>query len=522
LARGSEIKTSLALASCGNAALAAATLASAVHRDLAVFIPPSIDPVVHDRLQSLHANIHICEREPDAPAGDPCYQAFCAAVEEGAVPFCCQGSDNGLTIDGGQTLVWEMASQLRDKKETLDRLFVQAGGGALSSACYRGLVAAHATGQLAQASLPRLHVVQTEGCFPLNRAYSRVLVKVAEEAGFDEEWLSRRSADEAALTLAGSQFSSAIDKVLREASKSRSSFMWAWEEEPHSIAHGILDDETYDWLAVVEGMLRTGGYPVLVNDPGVVEAYNLGHSMGKSVCHTGASGLAGLLQLRDSQRITDGEHLAVIFSGSDREQAPQVEGLGNIMVQWENARDEQSEIQFRKLGPDFDADTLVQFNANKGMSDTNWIPQEYVSRHLQDMAGGTTQVWGAYEQDRMVGFISYSLLYPRNWWSEYWEQVKAANESAGRDVQAAFIHELVVDPEYRGRSIGTDLCRAAQNGVFSLTAAQELYTSINAQEAAGKKAFQRAGFSEVVTYQDQMRDRKTTILKATRPEAVLL
>ena len=31
------------------------------------------------------------------------------------------------------------------------------------------------------------------------------------------------------------------------------------EEEPVSIAEGILDDETYDWAAVLEGMVRTGG-----------------------------------------------------------------------------------------------------------------------------------------------------------------------------------------------------------------------------------------------------------------------
>ena len=43
--------------------------------------------------------------------------------------------------------------------------------------------------------------------------------------------------------------------TLAWAARHRSAFMWPWETEPHSVADGILDDETYDWLAVVRGML---------------------------------------------------------------------------------------------------------------------------------------------------------------------------------------------------------------------------------------------------------------------------
>jgi threonine synthase len=34
--------------------------------------------------------------------------------------------------------------------------------------------------------------------------------------------------------------------------------MWPWEEPPHSVASGILDDETYDWLAVLRGVVAPG------------------------------------------------------------------------------------------------------------------------------------------------------------------------------------------------------------------------------------------------------------------------
>ena len=42
--------------------------------------------------------------------------------------------------------------------------------------------------------------------------------------------------------------------------------MWPWEEEPYSIAHGILDDETYDWHAIVAGILRSDGSAVVVDE----------------------------------------------------------------------------------------------------------------------------------------------------------------------------------------------------------------------------------------------------------------
>ncbi|MBI5711222.1 MAG: PLP-dependent lyase/thiolase [Candidatus Eisenbacteria bacterium] len=161
--RAEHDRRGLAIASCGNAALAAAVVARAARRPLEVFIPPDADPKVVKRLQSLDAHIAVCPRAP-GEKGDPCYHAFRRALEAGALPFCCQGSDNGLTIEGGETLAWEIAAALADDGLTLDRLFVQVGGGALASACAQGLREAVSLGALAK--LPQLHAVQTFGAFP--------------------------------------------------------------------------------------------------------------------------------------------------------------------------------------------------------------------------------------------------------------------------------------------------------------------------------------------------------------------
>lgn len=82
--------------------------------------------------------------------------------------------------------------------------------------------------------------------------------------------------------------------------------MQAWEEAPKSEATGILDDETYDWRAVVEGMLMTGGRPLVVSEDLLVEANRLAVSKtGIQVDPTGSSGLAGLLEMRRSGAIGD-------------------------------------------------------------------------------------------------------------------------------------------------------------------------------------------------------------------------
>ena len=38
--------------------------------------------------------------------------------------------------------------------------------------------------------------------------------------------------------------------------------MRAWPD-PHSLADGILDDETYDWIADVDAMRVSGGRPIV-------------------------------------------------------------------------------------------------------------------------------------------------------------------------------------------------------------------------------------------------------------------
>ncbi|HSW41554.1 MAG TPA: pyridoxal-phosphate dependent enzyme [Patescibacteria group bacterium] len=277
----------LAIASCGNAALAAAVVARAAERHLDVFIPRDADPVVVARLRSLGAACTVCEREPGV-AGDPTYHALLRAIAAGAVPFTCQGNLNGLAIEGGETLGWELAAAVGAPggPARLDRVVVQVGGGALLSSVIGGL-------QHGGAVLPRIHAVQPATVHPLARAFERVRARVA--------------AGEPA------------DDVLADAARHRSAFMWPWEDEPHSVAHGIIDDETYDWRACVAGMLASGGGPVIASEATLDEANAMARAAtGIDVDHTGSAGLAGLLELVRTRAIHPDENVAVLFTGALR------------------------------------------------------------------------------------------------------------------------------------------------------------------------------------------------------------
>ena len=265
----------LAIASCGNAALAAAVLARAAGRELRVFIPPDAKPSVVARLTDLGATIQVCLRHR-GEVGDPCYLRFREAVDAGATPFCCQGPDNGLCLDGGRTLGYELAGV------ELDDIYLQVGGGAFASSTARALRELYEAGAIPR--MPRIHAVQAAGSAPLVRAWEKL----------------------------------AASGDLAYAAAHPGEYMWPWEGPGASVAHGILDDETYDWLGVLQGVQSTGGSCFSVSEAQLREANALAQPSA-DVSHTGSAGLAGVLARPPAP--TDGGHparVAVVFSGVNR------------------------------------------------------------------------------------------------------------------------------------------------------------------------------------------------------------
>lgn len=287
----------LAIASCGNAALAAAVVARSADRELRVFVPEGADAAVLARLRDLGAAVVTCPRN-EGEAGDPSYLRLGEAVAAGAVPFTCQGPDNGLAIEGGATLAWEIAEGLAAQGETLDRIVVQVGGGALASGIALGFVEAAALGVIDD--VPRLDTVQTRGAFPLARAHARLLADLGAADG-DVVDPGR------------------VRDALADAARHRSRYMRPWDTEPRSIAHGILDDETYDWLAVERAMLLGGGRALVVDEDALVAANALVRdATAIDADETGTAGVAGLLALGAAGHLSPTETVAVVLSGVRR------------------------------------------------------------------------------------------------------------------------------------------------------------------------------------------------------------
>lgn len=318
-ARRISARVPLALASCGNAAIAAATLAKAARRPVEVFIPTWAKDSVRDRLKVLGAKLVEAPRLSSDPPGDPCMHRFHEALRKGALPFCVQGPENGLAIDGGASLGHELADQFAMLGFVPDRLFVQVGGGALGSSVVRGLHDAFALGAIG--SLPLMHFVQAEGCAPLHRAWKKIGRRALRSLG--KEIVVDSGDDAVAAALREPEAREAVEEALSFAVTHRGQFMTAWDDEPTSIATGILDDETYDWFALVRAMIDTGGWPIVATERQLEQALEMAcpHPGSAQCCdadHTGAASFAGPIALAAAGILAPTERIAVMITGAKR------------------------------------------------------------------------------------------------------------------------------------------------------------------------------------------------------------
>ncbi|MCU0564132.1 MAG: pyridoxal-phosphate dependent enzyme [Desulfobacterales bacterium] len=328
----------LAIYSCGNAAIAAAAVARVGGYELHAFVPADVDPVVDRMLAERGAIVEKIPRDATGE-GDPCYLAFRSALaEHGWLPFACAGNDNWSNIEGGATLGWEIVLQLAERGEEVDHVVIQVGGGALARAAAQALEEAHGLGLIPR--LPRIHVCQPEGGFPFVRAWLLALAEIARRSGQSFDLNYDRGADPSAQLQGALAFcrtrgdqireiveyacrsfdSSVVQSVLTRMAGEAGHFMWPWDgPAPQSLAHGILDDVTYDWYHLLRTVLRTGGRAEILDDGTIGRAHGLAQRhTGIRVCTTGAAGLAGLIRLTATGAIDPGARSAVLFTGFDR------------------------------------------------------------------------------------------------------------------------------------------------------------------------------------------------------------
>ena len=201
----------LAIASCGNAALAAATLGRR-GRLADRGVRADVGRPGGARARSTSS----ARRSPRArgvPTTRPATRAvlrFREAVAAGAVPFSVQGPENALCLDGGRTIGWEMADAGADARPRRSC----RSAAERSRAC------------VGRRPRPPASIRCSTPCRPRLRAAGP---GVGAAAG-----------------LGGADAGAALGRV-----------MTPWEPSPHSAADGILDDETYDWLGVLDVVRRS-------------------------------------------------------------------------------------------------------------------------------------------------------------------------------------------------------------------------------------------------------------------------
>jgi threonine synthase len=215
---------------------------------------------------------------------------------------------------------------------------IQVGGGALARSVAQAFEEALQLGFID--ALPRIHVCQPEGGFPFVRAYLLALSEIARRSGQAFDLTYDRKVDPIEQLQMTSEFSRShpdqvrkaaafvqqgfdsplVQSVLAEMASRPGRFMWPWDgAAPRSLAHGILDDVTYDWYFLLRAVLRSGGRADMLSEETIRDAYEKAHRYTDiPVCPTGASGLAGLIQLQAYGTIAPGEAVGLLFTGFDR------------------------------------------------------------------------------------------------------------------------------------------------------------------------------------------------------------
>ncbi len=328
-------KKTLAIFSCGNAAMGAAAVAGAAGYQLYAFVPDHVSDTVVAILTNLGTNVVKVSRDGSVGEGDPCNLRYQEALKKfGWIPFTSYGRDIWSAVEGAETLAYEFIFNQYLADAALDVMVIQVGGGGLANAFISGAQLCLRLGVIRK--LPRFYTCQTSSCYPLAQSYFLVLrelgragvitlspeLAMALEGDFDARTLLETNAGQIKMTanLIAEMYPKIkedIERVFSEIGKKRNEYFKAWSGNvPDSVAEGILDDTTYDGLEVVRGMIESGGLPLIADEEALTKAYDLAvRHTGIDLSATGSAGLAGLRMLVKNNLIQKGERCGLLFTG---------------------------------------------------------------------------------------------------------------------------------------------------------------------------------------------------------------
>lgn len=162
---------------------------------------------------------------------------------------------------------------------------------------------------------------------------------------------------------------------------------------------------------------------------------------------------------------------------------------------------------------------IKEFMFEHGPNPWNYLPEEPVKRHIDEIGRGT--VWGvlAWDGDQLVGVGLYHLGtdYDR------YEPEERRGRMQGQ------ISEGVVHRDYTGQGVGRQLMVAAAEALLAL-GVDSVYCHLHEENVPSARMLRGAGFVQVDVFHDPLRrfvgNRRTAILRyapsAPRPQAGLV
>lgn len=139
-------------------------------------------------------------------------------------------------------------------------------------------------------------------------------------------------------------------------------------------------------------------------------------------------------------------------------------------------------------------DALAELIFTHGPNVWNWLPEDGVRAHLQDIAQGRAHALLALEDGVLLGAVTFCRTHG---FERYQPQERAGAEHG-------YVCEAVVRQDQAGRGLGAQLLRAAVQ-TMQAWGLQEVYIDRHEENAASAGMMRKAGFVEIDTFAEPSR-----------------
>lgn len=152
-----------------------------------------------------------------------------------------------------------------------------------------------------------------------------------------------------------------------------------------------------------------------------------------------------------------------------------------------------NETRIRQAQP-ADIQVMCELLLEHGPNPWNYLPEADVRAHLQAIASGETLAVLVEGGSGLLGFVSYRLTHDFS-----------AHQPTGREAQQhAYICEAVVHRGCAGQGLGSRLLEATIERISAL-GVQDVYIDRHEENAASAGMMRKAGFTELLSYDDHAR-----------------